>query len=403
MTYAGDRTILDADSHVMELADFLDGFIDPAEADRLRRRHLQALEPVLEDAVAKANARGADPAAATAAEQRLMADKGWSALGGFDPKERSKALDLLGFEGQLVFATFATAMFSLPRNARRYDDDNELARDLDLLYAGASAQNRAMAGFCDSDPRLLPVAYVPLIDPVRAVSCAHEAIEGGCAAVMVPSTAAGERSPTHPDLDGFWSLLEEEDTPFVLHVGGGGRLLDRAFHNNDMPVTDHLGGGENIRSKDYLAIHHSPALFLGVLILDGLFDRHPDLRGGCIEQGAGWVVSWLHHLDYAQRAFRRTEEPLRRLEDKPSNYVRRHLKFTPFPGEPVGWMIEQAGTELFMFSTDYPHPEGGRDPLAKFEETLDATGEADKARFYAGNMAELLGRHCPALAERRNR
>jgi predicted TIM-barrel fold metal-dependent hydrolase len=70
--------------------------------------------------------------------------------------------------------------------------------------------------------------------------------------------------------------------------------------------------------------------------------------------------------------------------------VRRHLKFTPFPGEPVGWMIEQAGPELFMFSTDYPHPEGGKDPLAKFEAELAGVDEEAKARFFAGNMAELL-------------
>jgi predicted TIM-barrel fold metal-dependent hydrolase len=207
---------------------------------------------------------------------------------------------------------------------------------------------------------------------------------------MVPSTAAGERAPTHPDLNPFWDLLSEANVPFVLHVGGGGQILDPAFHNNAMPVTDHLGGGENLRSKDYLAIHHSPEVFLGALILDGLFDRFPKLRGGCIEQGAGWVVSWLRHLDHAQRAFRRTEEPLRQLELTPSEYVRRHLKFTPFAGEPVGWMIEQAGPELFMFSSDYPHPEGGRDPLAKFEETLTETSEADQERFFAGNMSELL-------------
>ncbi|MCU1449785.1 MAG: amidohydrolase, partial [Acidimicrobiales bacterium] len=141
---------------------------------------------------------------------------------------------------------------------------------------------------------------------------------------------------------------------------------------------------------DFLAIPQSPQLFLGVLVFEGLFDRFPKLRGGCIEQGAGWVVSWLRHLDYGQRAFKRTEPPLQRLELEPSEYVRRHLKFTPFAGEPVGWMIEQAGAELFMFSSDYPHPEGGRDPLAKFEEALATTSEADQARFYAGNMAELL-------------
>ena len=174
--------------------------------------------------------------------------------------------------------------------------------------------------------------------------------------------------------------------------------MDRAFHNNAMPVTDHLGGGENIRSKDYLAIYHSPTLFLGALILDGVFDRFPGLRGGCIEQGAGWVVSWMRHLDYAQRAFRRTEEPLQRLAHQPSEYVRRHLKFTPFPGEPVSWMIEQAGPELFMFSTDYPHPEGGKDPLAKFEEAMEGVSPVDQERFYRANMAELLGARAPATA-----
>ena len=74
--------------------------------------------------------------------------------------------------------------------------------------------------------------------------------------------------------------------------------------------------------------------------------------------------------------------------------MRKHLKFTPFPGEPVGWMMEQAGAELFMFSTDFPHPEGGRDPKAKFEDAMPGVSEADQQRFYYSNMAELLG---PAL------
>jgi uncharacterized protein len=376
MTYAAERTILDADSHVMELGDFLDEFIDPEQRGRLRREGIEVLGPTIDGAVARAEARRTDPSVAATAEARILLDKGWNAMGAFDPSERSRVLDLFGFHAQLVFATFAGSLYR--------------GKDIDLAYAGASAQNRAMAHFCAGDPRLLAVGYVPLVDPLRAAELAEEAVREGCAAIMVPSTSAGDLAPTHPHLDVFWDVLCRANVPFVLHVGGGGRLLDPAFHNNDMPVTDHLGGGENVRSKDFLAIHQSPELFLGVLILDGLFDRFPTLRGGCIEQGAGWVVSWLHHLDYGLRAFRRTEEPLRRLEAKPSDYVRRHLKFTPFPGEPVGWMMEQAGADLFMFSTDYPHPEGGRDPLAKFEETLTGVSETDRQRFFAGNMAELL-------------
>ena len=377
MTDVARRTILDADSHVMELADFLDGFIADDQRDRLKRKGMDALQPVLEGAMAKAESRRSDPAKAAEAEERLWVDKGWMAMGAFDPQERGRALDIMGFQAQLVFATFATSLFA--------------GRDQERLYAGSSAQNRAIANFCSADPRLLGVAYVPLVDPARAVSLATEAIEAGCAAVMVPSTAAGDLAPTHPDLDGFWDVLAESDTPFVLHVGGGGPLLDRAFHNNAMPVHDHLGGGENIRSKDFLAVHQSPALFLGVLILDGLFDRFPKLRGGCIEQGAGWVVSWLYELEFAKKSFSRTEPPLNKLSLTPREYVSRHLKFTPFPGEPVGWMIEQAGSELFMFSSDYPHPEGTKDPIGRFEKTLTTTGEADKALFYAGNMAELMG------------
>ena len=380
MSYADGRAILDADSHLMELPGFLEPFMQPDMVEKLRGRTMSMLKPVLDRATQASEARAVDAAARTEAEQRLWQDKGWNAMGSFDPAERSHVLDLFGFDGQLVFATFATAQF--------------VGKDQDLLYAGSAAHNHAVVDFCKDDQRLLPVAYVPLVDPDRAVTVLREALDLGSAAVHVPSTAAGERSPTHPDLFPFWEMLADSGVPFVLHVGGGGRLLDRAFHNNGMPVSDHLGGGENIRSKDFLAIDNSPCLFLGTLILDGLFDRFPLLRGGVIEEGASWVVSWLHQLDFAQRAFRRTEEPLRNLQLRPSDYVRKHLKFTPFPGEPVGWMMEQAGAELFMFSTDFPHPEGGRDPKAKFEDAMPGVSEADQQRFYYSNMAELLG---PAL------
>src|ERR1700692_4326079 len=67
----------------------------------------------------------------------------------------------------------------------------------------------------------------------------------------------------------------------------------RPFHINARTITDFLGGGENIRSKDFMVMHMMPEIFLSTMVLDGIFEQFPRLRGGCIEQGAMWIVPWL--------------------------------------------------------------------------------------------------------------
>ncbi|MCZ6597117.1 MAG: amidohydrolase family protein [Planctomycetota bacterium] len=379
MPYAQGRTYYDADSHLMELRDWLVQYADPGVREQIRPLALGGAGKLAEQAVAQAEARRSDPSseAARALEENVMGAKGWHALGAFDPSERSRALDLLGFDRQLVFSTFAASQFA--------------GEDLDLLYGGTRAHNRAMADFCGDDERLIAVGFVPWADAERTAAEAEEAIRLGCGSILVPSAPPRGKSPTHPDFDPFWRLLEERDVPFMLHIGGGGRPLRRAFHNHGKPATtDFLGGGENIRSKDFMVIHQPPEIFLSCMALDGVFERFPGLRGGCIEQGALWVVPWLKRIDIAQRTFQRTE-PALKLPLQASEYIRRQVWFTPFPTEPVGWMTEQAGDDLFLFSSDYPHPEGGRDPLRRFEESMKEIPEPAKTRFYSGNFADMMG------------
>jgi predicted TIM-barrel fold metal-dependent hydrolase len=45
-----------------------------------------------------------------------------------------------------------------------------------------------------------------------------------------------------------------------------------------------------------------------------------------------------------------------------------------------------------MFSSDYPHVEGGRHPLKRFDESLQGCSVEARQRFYAHNFAELMGR-----------
>src|SRR5580700_1156654 len=149
-------------------------------------------------------------------------------------------------------------------------------------------------------------------------------------------------------------------------------------------------GGENVRSKDYMVIHQTPEQFLACMVLDGIFEKFPKLRGGVIEQGAMFLPALLRRLDICQQSFRKTE-PALNLPLKASDYLRRQVKFTPFPNEPVGWIIENSGPEMLLFSTDYPHPEGTKDPIGRFEATMDQVSEQAKERFYSRNFAEMMG------------
>jgi len=184
----------------------------------------------------------------------------------------------------------------------------------------------------------------------------------------------------------------------VFHVGGTGELLDPHYFDNGLPMPpDFHGGDENFRSVDYMAIPVQPAQTLATMIFDGVFERFPDLQVGVIEQGAVWVPSWMRQMESAVEAFGRHEERLQRLSLRPSDYVRRQMKFTPYPTEDVGWVVDQAGAGVVMFSSDYPHVEGGRRPIERFERSLANCGDEVRQRFYHDNFDELMGGRLGAL------
>jgi predicted TIM-barrel fold metal-dependent hydrolase len=210
--------------------------------------------------------------------------------------------------------------------------------------------------------------------------------------LLIASGCPRSFSPSHRDLFGVWARAEEAGVPVVFHVGGTGTLIDPNYFVNGLPVPhDFHGGDENFRSVDYMAIPVPPAQTLATLIFDGVLEQFPALRIGVIEQGAIWVPSWLRQMESAFEAFSRHEDRLRALSMRPSEYVHRQVRFTPYPTEDVGWIIEQGGADLVMFSSDYPHVEGGRKPIERFEASIgDATDEV-RTRFYADNFLFLMG------------
>jgi predicted TIM-barrel fold metal-dependent hydrolase len=368
----------DADAHIMEPLDWLEKHIDESIKGKLFEMPTKSVGGAIGELVKLAE-KGAHPADKVSELEKdiLSGPKGYAALGAFNAEERSRTLDLLNIKGQLIFTTFAGLQF-----AHSKDDD--------VLYGGLRAHNKAMAEWCGSDERLHGVAVTNFRDEDKGFEEAKWALENGCRTVMTGTSPFGDKSPGHPDFDPFWRLLEEHKAPFILHIG---------VHNIRKPYTNNgednslsfNGAGEGIRAKDFTIVNHWPEQFLTALILDGVLERFPDLRIGVIEYGADWVPSFMRRLDHAHRAFSKSEPYLKKISRKPSQQIEDQVRVTPYVFEDVGLLIKSSSDRIYMFSTDYPHFEGGKAPVERMDATMEDIPVESKARYYRTNYLDLLG------------
>ncbi len=382
MPYAEGRTYLDADSHIMELPDWLPSYCDPQFRDRVKPFSLGStgtrwhVEAMIERGRARA---GIDTEQRQAHEAELLTRKSWDAYGAFHAEDRRRALDLLGYHQQLVFSTFAPGQC-------------ERASDIEAKYAATRALTRGMLEFCAADKRLLPVTFVPLDDANRAIEEARFAVNNGIKGLTIPPLPVDSHSITHPSLHPMYALAEEAGVPILFHVENEARRkIAKGFEENGFEgQTDFHGGGENFTGLLYMAVSQWVEIAVAALIFDQVLEKFPRLMVGVIELGAVWVPAWLERLEIVVDTFGRTESRMRGLSLRPTEYVRRQVRITPYPTENVGRLIDTCGPEIFMFSSDYPHVEGGRNPLKRFGDTLQGRSEAELDAFYRGNFADLM-------------
>jgi predicted TIM-barrel fold metal-dependent hydrolase len=185
--------------------------------------------------------------------------------------------------------------------------------------------------------------------------------------------------PSSEKFDPFWKKAEDLQVPVFMHPTNADDIVEEGRFKG-------RGDLGNIVGNPF-----ETSLFLSKLIFDGVFDRFPRLKVGVIELGASWLPSWMRYMDAGAAAFVKGEERLKKLTLKPSEFVRRQIRVTPYPHEDAGWIIRNAGEEVCLFSSDFPHVEGGRNPVKRFDESLAGLPARAIERFYCDNFIDLMG------------
>ncbi|MGH6991962.1 MAG: hypothetical protein ACREEH_01355, partial [Caulobacteraceae bacterium] len=73
------------------------------------------------------------------------------------------------------------------------------------------------------------------------------------------------------------------------------------------------------------------------------------------------------------------------------------------PHEDAGWIVREAGPEVALFSSDFPHVEGGRNPMKRFADSLEGVSATAKEAFFCGNFEDLMGEGLPSPLRARSR
>jgi hypothetical protein len=329
-------------------------------------------------------------------------------------------MDKFGFQRQIVFATFCWGQF----DSLAYAPSVE-SRDPNLLYGGARAHNRGVADFCRSDSRLIATGMVPLDDPALAVEMTEELLADGCRAVIIPTGVMEERSWSHPDYDPVWARLDEASVPIVLHVGTGNYPLPKALYNTGRQLVYMMAGQGRDTGResgwvmqDLLTTDITVKWFLAALINDGVFARFENLKCVVTEYTAEWIPAFASRLDRIYETATLWAPDLCAMDMKASEYFLTRVKHAPLVGGTIsdageglddrvevntvdgvtdlGAIIKSVpgGEKLFLFSSDYPHAEGGTNPLAAFDASLASLGDEAATvsqLVMAGNFIDAYG------------
>ncbi len=295
----------------------------------------------------------------------------------WEPASRAAKLAALGVDEAVVFPNYGLVF------------ERILGAHLPALRTNMGAWNRWCAAVVgEGGGRLHPVAHLTLrdLDWLEAELAALS--RAGVRLAMIAPALVDGRPLSHPSLERAWAAFVHHGVSPVFHVADQPKVFDEAWY------TDR--GELGVFAVDAVFLYVPAALACTDLILNGVLERHPELRLGIVELSAVWVPLYLMMLDGGTAFVQRLGGRQARLPLRPSDYFRRQVRVSSFAYELPRRIARMIGEgDVLMACSDYPHSEGTARPLADYAAPGAHGLRPDEAPgFFAGNAAFLLHRGC---------
>ena len=268
--------------------------------------------------------------------------------GAFDPVIRDKELDADGVAADVLFADAdaVTGMASPPFGAGLFAGAIE---DPELAFAGAHAHNRFLAEMCAHSPhRRGGIALVPITHDIgRAVEeIGWVATQPGIRGIMIPTMWRARTPYNDAVYDPVWAACAEAGLPVHTHSG-------------EAPMEEY---------GDHTGVYLAEVVWWAVrpawhLLFGGAFERFPDLKFVVTEAAAYWAPDMMWKWDQYMGGGHTTKKLAAMLQGKISKLPSDYFGTNIFIGASTMSKEEirrryVIGTDVAMWGTDYPHPEG---------------------------------------------
>ena len=301
------------------------------------------------------------------------------AHGAWQGAERVDVLDEIGIDFQFSLMNGGHAPYVQFMVARKPE------RALEALAASNTWSAEAIEGHTDR------LSFATLVD-VANLDWAIAEITRTCALgsrmVQIKTDPVDGKSIAHPDFDRFWSAITDLGMVAMIHIGASRAYFDPGWDNNggDVHHTSLLHFSQN---------HQVPQVALAGMIFGGVFERHPRLRVVVAELGHEWLPSWLDMVDRFARPNGATADFLGTYHYPllPSEYVAQSVRVSTLSSNAgtIKGAVLGSPTGSVVFSSDYPHPEGGGTGIMPvFRDALAGVDDAILEQYYGGALAADL-------------